>query len=345
MSKKGNGFFGYLLLLVRLIFTAALTLAVFVLLLGFVAFRCMHPTGSHMLASMLSSYPVVEYLPRIFYSSSELERILAEQTPVSEVENASGDEEGNDALKSGMLLANTETSGPAAVETDDALIYLDGLYIVNHPAPNEEPVSSPSQSAQPEEAAPTVLYGCVNGNVTTYLRLSPSLDAKKVNTIEPGAWCVVLEEERQFYKIAYDGEEYYIYKDRLDVYEVPELPEGLTIPGLDEATEEEIAQALASDTNADAENANRVMCGYVEGITPYRTSPSFAAPQAGFLEAGARFRILDEIDSFYKISMEGMDGNELYVNKAKTTVYYEELPVSDQSAAPVEQTDTPAPAV
>ena len=340
MSKKGNGFFGKLLLFMRLIFTTVLTLAVFVLLLGFVAFRCMHPAGSHMLASMLSAYPVVEYLPRIFYSPSELDRILEEQSAVKEEDGKTALSQTDSEANAGMLLCENAASDNIEVETDDSLIHLDGLYVINNPAPTEAPVSAPSQSTQPEEAVPTVLYGCVNGNITTYLRLSPSLDAKKVHTIEPGTWCTVIEEEKQFYKIDYENTEYYIYKDRLDVYEVPELNEGLTVGGLDEATEEEISQALSKEEQG--ENANKIMCGYVKGITPYRNLPSFTAPQVGFLEADTHFRILEEVDSFYKISL---DGSECFVNKTKTIVYYEDLPASNEGDAPAQEANPAQPEV
>lgn len=56
-----------------------LTVAVFGLLLGFLAFRCVHTKGSHMLAAMLSSYPVVNVIPKLYYAPSTLEKIIREQ--------------------------------------------------------------------------------------------------------------------------------------------------------------------------------------------------------------------------------------------------------------------------
>lgn len=79
VSRKGQGFIGTILLLIRLLITTVFTLAVFTLLLGFVTFRCMHSTGSHMLAQMLSSYPIVDIIPKIYYLPSELTQILSEQ--------------------------------------------------------------------------------------------------------------------------------------------------------------------------------------------------------------------------------------------------------------------------
>lgn len=329
MSKKGFGFFGCILLLIRLILTFAFTVAVFALLLGFVAFRCMYPAGSEKLAAMLSSYPIVDTLPKIYFSQAELERIISEQAEAAQEEQPVDDQTDAGAVKPDMNLAENTRASILPPDTDDHLLYVDGLYIESHPAAEAEPVAPPSDETEPESAEPTVLYGCVNGAVTTYLRLSPSLDAEKVNTIEPGTWCTVLTEEKQFYKILYENSEYYIYNDRLDLYEVPDLPEGLTVPGLPEATDEEIEKMLSGDTQQDQEEDNRIMCGYVDAITPYRTSPSFAEAQAGFLEADTHFRILDKIASFYKVSV---DGTEIYVYAEKVTVYYEDLP----SSTPVE---------
>lgn len=87
MAKNSQGFVGTILLLFRLLMTTLFTVAVFGLLLGFLAFRCMHTTGSHMLAAMLSSYPVVNVIPKIYYAPSTLEKIIAEQEknqPLSE---------------------------------------------------------------------------------------------------------------------------------------------------------------------------------------------------------------------------------------------------------------------
>lgn len=322
MAKNGNGFFGAILLLFRLIFTAAFTLAVFVLLLGFVAFRCMHPAGSRMLAATLSSYPIVNVLPKIYFSADELDRIIAEQAYANEAEGAQAEGEDLSSEKTEMALGEAYANEKPPV-TDDTLLLLDGLYVVPNPAeiPAAPPVSPEPEASEPE---PTVLYGCVNGAVTTYLRLTPSLEARKALTIEPGTWCTVLGEEKQFYKIFYDNGEYYIYKDRLDVFEVPELPEGLTVPGLPEASAEEIEQMLSGENETGSED-DRIMCGFVDGITPYRTSPSFDEKQAGFLEAGAHFRILEEVSGFYKISTEE---NEIYVHTSKVTVYYEEIPAT-----------------
>ncbi len=79
MSRKRQGFFGSVLLIMRLLISAAFTLLIFAFLLGFVAFRCMHSTGSHMLAQMLSSYPIVNIIPQIYYLPSELTQILSNQ--------------------------------------------------------------------------------------------------------------------------------------------------------------------------------------------------------------------------------------------------------------------------
>lgn len=79
MSRKKQGFFGSVLLIMRLLISAAFTLLIFAFLLGFVAFRCMHSTGSHMLAQMLSSYPIVNIIPQIYYLPSELTQILSNQ--------------------------------------------------------------------------------------------------------------------------------------------------------------------------------------------------------------------------------------------------------------------------
>ena len=329
VAKNGNGFFGSILLLLRLIITAAFTLAVFVLLLGFVAFRCMHPSGSRMLAATLSSYPIVDVLPKIYFSSDELDRIIEEYASSKEDDGSLSDDDTAPLEKSEMLLGQAYTVEQPSV-SDDSLLLLDGLYVVANPAdiPDDAPVSVEPEVSEPE---PTVLYGCVNGSTTTYLRLSPSLDARKALTIEPGTWCTVLGEEKQFYKIFYENSEYYIYKDRLDVFEVPELPEGLTVPGLPEATDEEIEKMLSGEDES-AQEDNRIMCGYVAGITPYRASPSFTEKQAGFLEAGTHFRILEEDADFYKISL---GEEEMYVHTSKVTVYYEEA-----SATPVEPEET-----
>lgn len=329
MSKKGNGFFGNLLLLFRLIFTTVFTLAVFVLLLGFIGFRCMYPAGSRMLAATLSSYPVVNILPRIYYSSSELEEITANQAALTDEDTAQDDSADPTLKAQDIRLAETQKSVTLPDVEGSDVLHLNGLYVVENPvSPFEE---TPAADLMPEEAEAsekTVLYGCVNGAMTTYLRLTPSFDAAKKLTIEPGEWVIVLEEEKLFYKISYADGEYYINKDRLDVVEVPDLPEGLSIPGLEKASEEEIVNPPSKENEASQEADTRVMCGFVKGITPYRTTPSFAEAQAGFLEADTHFRIIEDLDPFYKIEL---DGNEYYVYKIKVTVYYEEASQSAQS--------------
>lgn len=323
MAKNRQGFFGSVLLLLRLIFTAFFTLCVFALILGFVAFRCMHPAGSRMLASTLSSYPIVKVLPKIYFSSEELERIIEETSVTKTEESQQTEDSDSESEKASMVLGEAFSCEHPPV-ADDALLLLDGLFVIPKPTaiPEETPAPAEPEISEPE---PTVLYGCVNGAVTTYLRLTPSLEAKKERTIEPGTWCTVLGEEKQFYRIYYENNEYFIYKDRLDVFEVPELPDGLTVPGLPEATSEEIEKMLSGESEAEDV---RIMCGYVDGITPYRTSPSFSDMQAGFIEAGTHFRILEEVSGFYKISL---NESELYVHTSKVTVYYEEA-----AATPIE---------
>lgn len=337
MSKNGNGFFSKILLIFRLLFTAAFTVAVFALLLGFVAFRCMHPAGSRMLAYSLSSYPVVDLLPKIYFSSTELEQILKEQSAPAQEEASESVQTAPAAEKADMLLASPADRQAPPPEEDSGILLMDGFYIIAQPdVPDDEPVQPAAAEKVQKEPEPTVLYGCVNGDITTYLRLKPSLESRKELTIEPGTWCTVLAEEKQFYKIFYNDGEYYIYKDRLDIYEVPELPGGLTVPGLPEATDEEIRQMLMKENDPADENENLIMYGTVDGIVAYRTAPSFTGAQTGFLDAGTQFLITGEENMFYKFEM---NGTEYYIYKEKVHVEYKEAADSTQSEAPLPESE------
>lgn len=327
MAKNGQGFFGAILLILRLVLTTIFTFLVFMLLLGFVVFHCMHPAGSHKLAFTLSSYKYADILPKIFYSPGDLETILREQAEEKDAENAQSDSDIAESAISDMVLGEGYERMQSSV-SEDEYILLDNLYVSKDakkklPEPSDTEASQPSQTSEPEN---TVLYGCVKGATATYLRLTPSLNAQKVVTIEPGTWCVVLGEETQFYKILFEEKEYYIYYDRLDVFEVPELPEGVAIPGLPKAESENAALNEKAP-----EEVKKELRGYVTGITPYRTSPTLTGPQAGFLEIGTDFMILDTVNSFYKFLM---DGNECYVYTTKVTTYYKEIDASTPGEAP-----------
>ncbi|MBQ5769545.1 MAG: hypothetical protein IIW08_00040 [Clostridia bacterium] len=317
--------------MIRLIFSIIFTLCVFVLLLGFVAFRCMHPAGSHMLASTLSSYPYVDILPKIFFAPGELDEILKEQAAAKEPVLDSSEDSADESVKTEMLLGEGYDRNKTPVSSNE-FVLLDGMFVVQNDKKgfSDSSVNEEKEPAAASEPASSVLYGCVKGAAAAYLRQKPLLDAQKVLAIEPGTWCVVVSEETPFIKILYEGTEYYIYHDRLDVFEVPELPEGVLIPGLTQDKQ------TGNETSGKNE-VTRKLRGYVAGITPYRSKANLNEPQAGFLDPGTDFEILDTVNSFYKFLL---NGNECYVYETKVTTYYEETVVPDPAETPDSSNDT-----
>ena len=80
-----------------------------------------------MLAAMLSNYPVVNIVPKLFFLPSELDRILEEHQSSSQ--SAEDADDAISAKQSELIISPVSITDATAAEADDSLIFVDGLYI------------------------------------------------------------------------------------------------------------------------------------------------------------------------------------------------------------------------
>ena len=226
------------------------SVVVFVLLAFWILFGSMYPTGSEMLAAELLSFKVTSFIPRIYYSSADIARIrqtytLGARGQKTADEGAAGKDAGQKEEAKLDIASTVATAAPVSGRRGESVSEVNGLAIVQHPQPTEEPAAArteqpaPAATKAPEaNTRPAAYTGEIVNPAQTYmigrlgtgsvknvvLRSGASLSSKSVGSVKPGTWCVVLDTKGQMAKILVDGRECYVYNDKLDVITVPLLP-------------------------------------------------------------------------------------------------------------------------
>jgi len=193
-----------------------------------VVFHCMYEKGGHMLAALLLSYDITEFVPGLYFSDEELDLIRATYL-------APKDEDADeDDAEPTLALAEQPTAAPAE-GADSNVSWTDGIAVVVAPTATPVPTPTPEPTEAPAPAEPTpeptpeplvnpmeyVLIGRVQSEQNVNLRSTASLQGETVATIAPGEWVRIVSEHGTFYKIIYQGRECYIFNTLLHVVKVP----------------------------------------------------------------------------------------------------------------------------
>ena len=193
-----------------------------------VVFHCMYEKGGHMLAALLLSYDITEFVPALYFSDEEIDLIRATYLAPKAEETAEEDAEPT------LALAEQPTAAPAE-GVDSNVSWTNGIAVVITPTATPVPTPTPEPTATPVPAEPTpeptpeplenpleyVLIGRVDSENNVYLRKTPSLQGEGVHRITPGEWVRIVGQSGSFYKIIYEGQEYYIFGTTLHVVKVP----------------------------------------------------------------------------------------------------------------------------
>ncbi len=189
------------------------------------------------------------------------------------------------------------------------------------PEPIETPV--PTQTAAPGHELREVDAGTVIASAVVSMREKADVNSAVIAYIAPGKTCIVLDDEREWYEVEFDGYTGYIAKEYLSVErKVTQIPLFTPSPAPtdDPNTEYETVEKLVATVTANAKTNVRAGAGTDYDIVLR-------------LEPGETCFVIGEEGSWYEVEKDGRHG---YISKEFVKVALEEVrvPVSTPSPTP-----------
>ncbi len=198
------------------------------------------------------------------------------------------------------------------------------------PEPTETPV--PAETAMPGHELREALVGTVVADASISFRTGPGTNYAVVDYIAPGRYCIVLDDEMEFYEVMYNGRVGYVAKEYLEVAEkVTQVPLATATPV---PTEQPTAEPTAEVTYETKEQ--QVGTVIAQAVVNVRAGAGTDYEIIGQLAPKDTRAVLGEENGWYLLDMSGRTG---YVSKEfiELSMQTMQVPVVTPTPAPTEQ--------